>query len=151
MNKTRSKLHTCFQNINFSSSDCSLTFICNENSLESVGQNGENSSHQQVVDEQRSEERTSYSPESNTEEIELKDSWEGLIEDGQPIKFFTKDEVVVHNRPEDFWLIIHGWVLDLTSMLQKRRCSMTPVSLLILNLEIYLITCQIWSCRLFNT
>ncbi|XP_055384267.1 cytochrome b5 domain-containing protein 1 [Condylostylus longicornis] len=32
-------------------------------------------------------------------------------------KFFIRDEVVIHNKPHDFWIIIHGNVLDLTSFI----------------------------------
>lgn len=50
-----------------------------------------------------------------------------LNDDQEAIRYFTKDEIVVHNKPDDIWLIIHGWVLDLSDFFEKRRCSMNDV------------------------
>lgn len=33
-------------------------------------------------------------------------------------KFYLRNEVVVHNHPNDFWIIIAGIVLDLTKFIK---------------------------------
>jgi cytochrome b involved in lipid metabolism len=34
-------------------------------------------------------------------------------------RFFTRDEVVVHNTSEDFWVIVNKVVYDLTDLFKK--------------------------------
>lgn len=41
------------------------------------------------------------------------------------LKYFLKDEVVVHKCVHNFWIIIYGKILDLTSFLETRTSSMT--------------------------
>ena len=48
------------------------------------------------------------------------------------IKFFRKDEVVIHNQIYDIWVIINKNVLYLTKFFEARENSMNDVSLLIL-------------------
>lgn len=43
------------------------------------------------------------------------------------VKYFLRDEVAVHNKLQDFWVILHGNVLDLTMFLKTRQDSMTCV------------------------
>lgn len=45
----------------------------------------------------------------------------------QIVKYYLRDEVVVHNTLNDFWVILHGNVLDLTIFLNTRQDSMTCV------------------------
>ncbi|CRK93064.1 CLUMA_CG006506, isoform A [Clunio marinus] len=35
--------------------------------------------------------------------------------------YYTRDEVVTHNTPLNIWVIIHGFVYDLTSFVQKQN------------------------------
>jgi hypothetical protein len=41
------------------------------------------------------------------------------------MKYYLRDEVVIHNRSDDIWIIIHGKVLDLTKLLKDRKDSDT--------------------------
>lgn len=34
-------------------------------------------------------------------------------------KYFTKREVVLHQKPEDAWLVVSGKIYDLSSIIQK--------------------------------
>lgn len=45
-----------------------------------------------------------------------------------PLIYFTRDAVVVHNTPEDMWIVIHSLVFDLTSFIKKRSETMNNVS-----------------------
>lgn len=45
-----------------------------------------------------------------------------------PVKRYIRDEVVVHNRHDDIWVIINGTVLDLTSFYRKIQGLISPVS-----------------------
>lgn len=42
---------------------------------------------------------------------------------------FTRDEVVIHNSPDDIWVIVNGLVFDLTNLVQRRSKTMNDVSL----------------------
>uniref|UniRef100_A0A1I8N4C5 Cytochrome b5 domain-containing protein 1 n=1 Tax=Musca domestica TaxID=7370 RepID=A0A1I8N4C5_MUSDO len=39
------------------------------------------------------------------------------------LRYFLYDEVCVHNKKDDFWIVIHGNVFDLTPMLRDRQDS----------------------------
>lgn len=41
---------------------------------------------------------------------------------------YTRDEVVVHNKPDDIWVIVNDRVFDLTNLVQSRLDSMNDVS-----------------------
>ncbi|KAF1817340.1 cytochrome b5 [Eremomyces bilateralis CBS 781.70] len=36
------------------------------------------------------------------------------IEEDKPLKTYTEADVAVHNKPDDFWLIVRGEVFDMT-------------------------------------
>jgi cytochrome b involved in lipid metabolism len=40
-----------------------------------------------------------------------------------PEKYFTSDEIELHNSPEDCWVSFNGLVFDLTSLVEKHRGS----------------------------
>lgn len=44
-----------------------------------------------------------------------------------PVKYYLPDEVVVHNKLDDIWVIINGNVLDLTNFFQSRTEFLSPV------------------------
>ncbi|XP_075151124.1 cytochrome b5 domain-containing protein 1 [Haematobia irritans] len=37
------------------------------------------------------------------------------------MRYYRYDEVCIHNKKEDFWIVIHGNVFDLTAMLKDRQ------------------------------
>lgn len=43
------------------------------------------------------------------------------------LRYFLYDEVCVHNKKDDFWIVIHGNVFDLTPMLRDRQDSWNKV------------------------
>lgn len=45
----------------------------------------------------------------------------------KPVKYYLPDEVVVHNKLDDIWVIINGNVLDLTNFFQSRTEFLSPV------------------------
>lgn len=46
-----------------------------------------------------------------------------------PVKRLIRDEVVVHNRHDDIWVIVNGKVIDLTSFFVRIQGLISPVSL----------------------
>lgn len=44
------------------------------------------------------------------------------------MRFYLLDEVVLHNKKDDFWVVIHGNVLDLTPLLKDRYDHWNSVS-----------------------
>ena len=43
------------------------------------------------------------------------------------LKYYLYDEVCIHNKRDDFWVVIHGNVLDLTQLLNDRCDSWNNV------------------------
>lgn len=47
------------------------------------------------------------------------------------LKYYLYDEVCIHNKRDDFWVVIHGNVFDLTQLLNDRLDSWNNVNILI--------------------
>lgn len=45
-----------------------------------------------------------------------------------PRKFFLRDEVVIHNKVDDVWVIVNGFVLNITSLFQNRTKFINAVN-----------------------
>jgi hypothetical protein len=42
---------------------------------------------------------------------------------------FTRDDVVIHDSPDDIWVTVNGRVFDLRNLVKKRSETMNDVSL----------------------
>lgn len=45
------------------------------------------------------------------------------------MRYYLHDEVVLHNKKDDFWVVLHGNVLDLTPFLKDRYDHWNSVSI----------------------
>lgn len=45
-----------------------------------------------------------------------------------PTVYFTCDEVVIHNKADDIWVIVHKMVFELTNLIKERSQTMSDVS-----------------------
>lgn len=53
------------------------------------------------------------------------------------LRYYLYDEICIHNKKDDFWVVIHDHVLDLTTMLKDRLDSWNSVGSSSINLHQY--------------
>lgn len=47
----------------------------------------------------------------------------------KPVKYYCPDEVAVHNKPDDIWVVINRNILDLSAFCTWRTDFLTPVNI----------------------
>lgn len=49
------------------------------------------------------------------------------IDPFRKLKFYTYDEVVIHNKQDDFWVVVHRNIFDLSPLIEDRKDSWNVV------------------------